>query len=145
MAHLLIRSFCSNQMSNWLKKSKILFFSMFHKGFLFFLNERFAHSLIFGELCEQIDQVAHHKWAMWANCSVRSPKMSDQERFAQVAHQKWANEWIACFFEQIVHSLIFSLRKPMSEFLALLFCIHQFTNLLYFLLRHALQLVSVHD
>ena len=75
---------------------------------------------------------------MWANSSGRSPKMSDVseslrsltknercERIAQVAHQKWANEWIACFFERIAHSLIFlqklsdSLRKQMSEFPAL--------------------------
>ena len=26
---------------------------------------------------------------MWANCSGRSQKMSNHERFAQVAHQKW--------------------------------------------------------
>ena len=47
------------------------------------------------------------------------------ERIAQVAHQKWANEWIAHFFEQIAHLLIFgqktsdSLGKPMSKFPAL--------------------------
>ena len=47
------------------------------------------------------------------------------ERIAQVAHQKWATEWIAHFFQQIAHSLIFgqttsdSLGKPMSEFPAL--------------------------
>ena len=34
---------------------------MFYKGFLFFKNERFAHSLTFGELCEQITQVTHQK------------------------------------------------------------------------------------
>ena len=27
---------------------------------------------------------------MWANCSGRSPKMSDHERFAQVDQRKWA-------------------------------------------------------
>ena len=98
---------------------------MFHKGFFIFINERFAHSLIFGEHCERIAQVAHQKWAMWENrsgrspkmsnvseslrsltknerpweiCSGRSPKMSDHERITQVAHQKWANEWITRFW-----------------------------------------------
>ena len=51
--------------------------------------------------------------------------MSDCERIAQVTHQKWANEWIAHFFEQIAHSLIFGqktsdlLGNQMSEFPAL--------------------------
>ena len=64
-------------------------------------------------------------WAMWAIRSGRSEKISDCERIAQVAHQKWANERIACFFERIAHSLIFSqktsdlLRKSMSHFPAL--------------------------
>ena len=77
------------------------------------------------ERCERIAQVAHQKWAMWAIRSGHSPKMSNHEQIAQVAHQKWANERIACFFERITHSLIFSqktsnsLRKPMSEFPAL--------------------------
>ena len=54
-----------------------------------------AHSLIFGERCQQIAQVAHQKWAMWANCSGCSPKMSDHDQIAQVSHQKWGNEWIS--------------------------------------------------
>ena len=91
-------------------------------------------------------------WAMWANGSGCSPKMSnvrvslrsltknerpweirsggsgemsDCERIAHVAHQKWGNERIACFLEQIAHSLIFGQKtsdlhwKPMSEFPAL--------------------------
>ena len=56
----------------------------------FFLNEQFNQSLFFNEWCEQIAQVTHQKWAMWANCTRRSPKMSVHERYAQVAHQKWA-------------------------------------------------------
>ena len=43
----------------------------------------------------------------WAIRSGRSDEMSDCEQIAQVAHQKWANEWIAHFFEQIAHSIIF--------------------------------------
>ena len=93
-------------------------------------------SLTKNERCERIAQVAHQKWAMWANRSGCSPKMSDHERLAQVAHQKWAtlskslrsltkNERIAHFFEQSAHSLIFSqktsdaLRNPLSKFPAL--------------------------
>ena len=45
--------------SFWLNKSKILFFSMFYIGFFINKNERFAHSLLFGERCERIAQVAH--------------------------------------------------------------------------------------
>ena len=105
------------------------------------------------ERCEQIAHVTHQKWAMWANPSSRSPKMSDHERFA---HQKWAtmsgllrsltkNERIARFCERIAHLLIFSqktsdsVRKPMSEFPALPYCYKRshFTNFfspcLYFL------------
>ena len=74
-------------------------------------------------------------WAMWANYSGCSPKMSnvseslgsltkneqcEQIGIAQVPHQNWVNEWIS-------HLLIFSqktsdsLRKLMSEFLALMY------------------------
>ena len=68
---------------------------MFYLGFLkkkfFFLNERISHFLFFGEQCEWIAHFAPIKWAMWANHSFCSPKMSDHERFAQVAQRKWAN------------------------------------------------------
>ena len=50
---------------------------MFYIGYFIFKNERFAHSLIFGERCERITQVAHQKWAMWADRSSRWPKMSN--------------------------------------------------------------------
>ena len=63
---------------------------MFYTRFLF-KNERIAHSLFFGEQCEQIAQVAHQKLAVWVNCSGRSPKISDHEQISQVAHQKWAH------------------------------------------------------
>ena len=100
----------------------------------------FAHSLIRSNRSNQISecklftQIAQDKWAtvsesFWLltkNCSGRSPKMSDHEGIAHVAHQKWANEWIACFFEKIAHSLIFSqktsdsLKNQLSVFPALL-------------------------
>ena len=97
----------------WLKKYKILLFSMFYICTVFYLkNEWITHSLFFGERCEWIALVAQQKWVMWANRSGRSPKMSkpwaicsggseersDCEQIAQVAHQKCVNEWIACFF-----------------------------------------------
>ena len=77
-------------------------------------------------------------WALWANRSGRSPKMSDHEPFAQVAHRKWANGRTAHFFERIAPSLIFSqktsdsLRKPMSEFTALVWRQAQSNPLSYF-------------
>ena len=36
----------------WLKKSKILFFSMFYKRCFYWKNERIAHFLFFGERCQ---------------------------------------------------------------------------------------------
>ena len=65
---------------------------MFYEYIGFFIkkNKQSAHSLIFGERCERIAQVAHQKRAMWANRSGRPPKMSNHEQFTQVAHQKWA-------------------------------------------------------
>ena len=50
---------------------------------------------------EQFAQVAHQKWATWAICSCRSEELSEREQIAQVAHQKWATERIAHFFEKI--------------------------------------------
>ena len=47
----------------------------------------FAHFLFLGEWYEWIAHFAQIKWAMWENCSFRSPKMSDHEQFAQ---RKWA-------------------------------------------------------
>ena len=68
------------------------------------------------------------KWAMWANRSGRSPKMSDvskllrsltimsdHEQFAQVAHQKWTNEQITWFFERIAHWLIFRKNEHFAQ------------------------------
>ena len=79
----------------WLKKSKILFFSMFYLGFLFL---KISDSLISSFLVSDVSK------------SLRSLTK---------------NEQIARFFERITHSLIFSqktsdlLRKQMSEFPAL--------------------------
>ena len=76
---------------------------MFYIGFLlkkmsdslipsFLLSDmsKLLRSLTKNERCEQIAQVAHQKWAMWANCSGRSPKMSDHEQFTGIAQRKWA-------------------------------------------------------
>ena len=51
----------------------------------------FTHFLFFVEQCEWIAHSAQIKWAMWANHSFRSPKMSDYERFAQRKWAMWAN------------------------------------------------------
>ena len=63
---------------------------MFYIRYFYFKNEQIAHSLFFDEQCEWIAQVPHKKWAMWANCSGPSPKISDHERFAHIAQRKWA-------------------------------------------------------
>ena len=74
------------------KKSKILI-SMFYIGFFVYKNEQFVHSLIFGERCERIPQVAHQKWAMWANRSGCSPKlvMWVNRSGCSPKMSKWAN------------------------------------------------------
>ena len=61
---------------------------MFYIGYL--KNERFAHSLFFGEQCEWIAQVAHQKWVTWVNRSGHLTKMSDHEWFTHIAKRKWA-------------------------------------------------------
>ena len=122
----------------WLKKSKILFFSMFYICFLIkklairsfslfwwgmWVN-RSGHSSKMSDVSKSLRPLPKNEWP-WAIRSGCSEEMSDRERIAQVAQQKWANEWIARFFEQIAHLLIFGqktsylLGKPMSEFPAL--------------------------
>ena len=77
--------------------------------------------------CEQIAQVAHQKWAMWANRKSLRLLTKNEWPWANrlglsLKISKWANR---SFFELIPYSLIFSqktsnlLRKPMSEFPAL--------------------------
>ena len=89
--------FRSQKTSNSIKKIwlKLYFLVRFLYIFCKFYkkNERFAQSLFFKERCEWIAQVAHQKWAMGANRSGLSPKMSE-----------WANY---SFFEQITHLPIF--------------------------------------
>ena len=66
----------------------------------------------------------HFCWAMWANRSSPSPKMTNVSKSLMLLTK---NEQIACFFERIAYSLIFSqktsdsLRNPMSKFPALIF------------------------
>ena len=72
----------------------------------------FAHFLFFGERCEWIAHFAQIKWAMWANSSGRSPKISDHEGFAQVAQRKWA------IMNESLRSL--TLNERMSELLIFL-------------------------
>ena len=78
IAHLLIRSDRSNQMSNC---------------------ERFAQipQDKWATVIKSLRSLMS-KEQPWANRSGRSWQMSDRERFTQVAHDKWANEQIARFF-----------------------------------------------
>ena len=94
----------------WLKKSKILFLSLFYIGFFFLMSDLLIPLFLVSDVSESLRSLTKNE-----RC----------ERIAQVAHQKWANERITLFFEQIAHSLIFGqkttdlLRKLMSEFPAL--------------------------
>ena len=106
IAHFL---FCSQKMSDSLKKIRKNRFFTFSQFFLKFLKKA-KDSLIPSE-------------RTWAICSGRSEGMSDRERFAQVAHQKnermsksltfWANRSFAQFFCQKTSD---SLQNSMSEF-----------------------------
>ena len=103
-----------------------MFYMRFKKK-IYWKNKWIAHFLFFGERCEWIAQVIPPKMSdvsqslrsltknerPWAIRSGRSEEMSDREQIAQVAHQKWANEWIAHFFQQITHLLIFG--QKMSD------------------------------
>ena len=88
------------------------------------------HFFFFGERCEWIAHFAKIKWAMWANCSGYSPKMSDHERFAEVAQRKWAivreslrsltkNEWMSesliFLSESLIRSFLDKKRAILSE------------------------------
>ena len=81
----------------------------------------FTHFLFFGERCEWIAHFAQIKWAMWANCSGCSPKMSNHERFAQVAQRKWAivSESLRSLtkIERMSESLIFLSESLIRSFL----------------------------
>ena len=96
---------------------------MFYLRFFFYFrkNEQIAHFLFFGERCEWIAHFAQIKWAMWANRSFRSPKMSDHERFAQVAQRKWAivSESLRSLTknERMSESLIFWVNRSFAHFL----------------------------
>ena len=72
-------SFALSLTKKWVIRSNFFWLKsyLWYVFCMFFLNERMAHSLFFNERCEQIAQVAHKKWAMWANRSGHSPKMSD--------------------------------------------------------------------
>ena len=92
--------------------------------------KKITHFLFFGERCEWIAHFAQIKWAMWANRSFRSPKMSDHERFAQVAQRKWAivseslilltknermSESLIFLSESLIHSFFDQKRAIRSE------------------------------
>ena len=71
-AHLLICSFCSNQMSDFERFAQIA-------------QDKWA------TVSESLRSLKGNE-QLWANRSGHSRQMSDPERFAQVAQRKWANE-----------------------------------------------------
>ena len=84
-----------------LKKSKILFFSMFYIGF-FYLKKWAIRSFphfwwaMWAQGSPKMSNVskslrAHQKWAMWANRSCWSPKMSASVRSLTKNEGPWAN------------------------------------------------------
>ena len=110
----------SQEMSKWAIRSKFLVFSMFY-----IRKKKKLYFLFFGEWCERF---THDRSFPLSNVSKSLISLKSNERCEQItqdAHQKWANKWIAHFFEQIAHSLIFgqktsnSLGNQMSEFPAL--------------------------
>ena len=127
-----IRSLKGNeQMSKSLQKfclikSKILFFNFFSMLYIWWAMwvNRSGCSPKLSDVSESLRLLNKNEQPR-AIRSGRSEEMSDREQITQATHQKWANKWIAHFFKQITHSLIFgqktsdSLGKPMSVFPAL--------------------------
>ena len=71
-------------------------------------------------LLKRTDAQPCQKRAMWANCSGRSPKMSDHERFIHIAQRKWGivSEWVnhSFFFsELLICSFLVKKRAIRSE------------------------------
>ena len=75
ITHLLIRSFRSNQMSNYERFTQIA-------------QDKWA------TVSELLRSLKTNEQP-WANPSGRSWQMSDREQFAQGAHDKCTNEWFA--------------------------------------------------
>ena len=88
---------------------------MFYIQFFYLKNERIAHFLFFGERCEWITQVAHHKWAIWVNRSGAQRKWAIVSELIRSLTKM--SEWVNCSFFSANHSYL--LGKPMSEFPAL--------------------------
>ena len=100
----------------WLKKSKILFFSMFYIRFLILkVSKSLIHSFWVSDVSDcsgrspKMSDVSESLKSLtknqrpWAICSHRSEELSDHERIAQVAHQKWGMSeslffWANCSF-----------------------------------------------
>ena len=63
-------------------------------------NERFTHSLIFGERNEQFAHITHFLWATWANHSWSLIFGEGPQRFTHIAHQKRGNERFVHFLNK---------------------------------------------
>ena len=95
-AHLLICSFCSNQMSDCERFAQIT-------------EDKWA------AVSELLRSLRGNE-RPWAIFSGRSEEMSYSEQITQVAHQKWANEWIVGFLsESLIRSFLGKKRAISSE------------------------------
>ena len=73
-------------------------------------------SLTKNERCEQIAQVAHQKWAMWANRSGRSPKMSDvSESLRSLTKNERMSESLIFLSESLICSFLGKKQAIRSE------------------------------
>ena len=110
LSELLIRSFTHKK---WVIPSKnlnkIIFLYVKTK-----ISDLLNPSFLKSDVSEALRLLTKHEWP-WAIHSDLSPKMSNRERIIQVVHQKWVNEWSACIFVQIAHSLSFLQKKTIRS------------------------------
>ena len=119
-----VRKWANEQFAQqiWLNKSKILLLVCLYTIFKFFIEiplfwwamwaNHSGHSPKMSDVSEFLRSLTK-KEQPWAIRSGRSPKMSDHEQIAQVAHQKWAN----CSFFWANHSFahFFAKKEPFTQ------------------------------
>ena len=82
-----------------------MFYIQFKKKIIERMSD--THFLFFGERYEWIAQVAHQKWAMWANRSGCSPKMSDvSESLRSLTKNEQMSELLIFLSESLIHSFL---------------------------------------
>ena len=84
----------------WFSSESLVFVKKWANELFAQKNERFTHSLIFGERNEWFAHIAHFLWATWGNCSCSLIFGERNEWFTHIAHQKRGNErkWAIHFF-----------------------------------------------